>query len=76
MDFGFASATGKMTFIGKFVRGDEEIFEAVLFAGFNGILTGIRKDGFSISLNTRKPSCVSNYIYLAQNIINLLLGKQ
>ena len=62
-------------FIGKFVKDGEEVFEGVLFAAFNGVLTGIKKHGFSISLNTRKPSDVSNYLNLGSNILNMIKGK-
>ena len=40
-----------VTYIGRFMKGDQILFEAVMAAGTNGILTGIRNGSYSLSLN-------------------------
>jgi len=39
-----------------FTRGEKELYKASTWAGYLGILTGMRKDGFSISVNFRKST--------------------
>ena len=50
------------------MKGDEEVFEAVMFAGYRGVLTGMKKGGFSISLNSRKPSYRRDIFSLIVNL--------
>lgn len=47
----------------RFVKNDKEIYQAVCWAGYVGILTGVRKDIASVSLNYRRtvePSIMDN----------------
>jgi hypothetical protein len=44
-----------------------------MYSGLNGVTTGWR-DGFSISINNRKPSFRTNPIYLLENIALIFLG--
>lgn len=44
------------TYLAKFMRGDKFMYDAVMFAGFNGVLTAIKPGAFSISMNARLPS--------------------
>ena len=37
-----------------FTKNEKELCTAVVFAGFQGIYTGIKKNGFSISYNMRR----------------------
>jgi hypothetical protein len=47
-----------------------------MFAGYNGVMTGIRKGAFSISLNERKPSWRTDPIELIKNLASLFAGYQ
>lgn len=62
LDFNFADPMRKLTYVAKFKRGDKELFESVMFAGLNGVYTGIKKGAFSISEDLRKPSEETNPI--------------
>lgn len=73
LDFAFADPMRNITYEGIFTRGDKELYRAIMFAGLNGVMTGHR-DGFSISLNERKPSWRSNPWDLLLNIANIFLG--
>jgi hypothetical protein len=42
-----------------------------MFAGLNGVMTGLKPGLFSISLNTRKPSVRKNPFGLLMNVIAL-----
>ena len=44
-----------------------------MFAGLTGVMTGHR-EGFSISLNERKPSWRNNYYDFVLNLANIFLG--
>jgi N-acylethanolamine-hydrolysing acid amidase len=73
LDFAFAGPMRNITYEGIFMRNDQELYRAVMFAGLNGVLTGHRQ-GFSISLNERKPSFRSNPWDLLLNIANIFFG--
>lgn len=66
-----AETMTKLTYIGRFVRGEEELFETTMFAGYVGVMTGQKKNAFAVSLNTRKPSWRSDYSILFWNLVNL-----
>lgn len=44
-----------------------------MFAGFNGVFTA-HKEGFSVSLNERKPSWRKNPFDFLTNIFDILKG--
>ena len=74
MDFAFAPLMRNITYIGRFYRGDEYLFEATMFSGYNGIMTGTRQGAFSISINERKPSWRTNIFELFKNFASLFAG--
>ena len=73
LDFAFAPTMRNMTYEAHFMKGGKLLYKAAMFAGINGVMTGHR-EGFSISLNERKPSWRSNYTDLIINIGNIFLG--
>jgi len=53
-----------MSFIGNFQRGGKTVFTATTFAGFIGILSGMRPGAFSVTINTRfYPDGISELFY-------------
>ena len=76
LDFADAQVMTKITYVAKFMNGEEELFEGTMFAGYNAVITGIKKDAFSISLNTRKPSWRSDFTILLGNIVAIFSGKK
>jgi len=42
-----------ITFIGEYYKGEEHIFDAVMFAGDIGVFTGVKPNAFSVSENDR-----------------------
>ena len=75
LDFAFADTMRNLTFEAKFMKGDKQVFDATMFAGINGVFTGIKKGAFSISLNNRKPSWRTNPIGLLLNIKGIFTGS-
>jgi hypothetical protein len=73
LDFAFAEAMRNVTYEAVFTRDDKELFRAVMFAGMTGVMTGHR-EGFSVSLNERKPSWRTNPWDLLQNLADIFLG--
>ena len=76
LDFAFADVMRNITFEARFMRGDKHIFDATMFAGLNGVFTGIKKGAFSISLNNRKPSWRTNPIGFLKNLSGIFTGSQ
>lgn len=74
LDYPDAGQMRDMTFRAKFVRGGDEVFEAVMFAGIIGVYTGMKPNGFSISQNTRAFCSPDTYPSLAENIAMLWAG--
>ena len=68
LDFNFANETTRATYIAKFMKGDQYLFDATMFAGYTGILSGMRKDGFSLTINTRKPSMTTDFTNMLANV--------
>ena len=75
LDFAFADSMRNITYEAWFYNGTEFLFKSVMFAGLNGVLTGERPGGFSISLNTRKPSHREDFWRLAGNIGATFFGR-
>jgi len=73
LDFAFADAMRTITYEGVFMRDDKELFRSVMFAGLTGVFTGHR-EGFSISLNERKPSWRSDPWDFLLNLGDIFLG--
>lgn len=73
LDFAFAGPMRSITYEAVFTRDDKELYRAIMFAGLNGVLTAHR-EGFSVSLNERKPSWRSNPWDLLLNIANIFFG--
>jgi hypothetical protein len=62
-----------ISYEGVFMKDDKVLFRSMMFAGLTGVLTGHR-EGFSISLNERKPSWRTNPWDLVLNIADIFLG--
>lgn len=73
LDFAFAGPMRSITYEGVFMRDDKELFRSVMFAGLTGVFTGHR-EGFSISLNERKPSWRTNPWDFLQNLGDIFMG--
>ena len=65
-----------ITFIGSFYKGDEYMFDSTNFAGYNGVMTGVKKGAFSISINERKPTWRQDILALLKNFASLFAGYQ
>lgn len=76
MDFAFPPLMRAILYEAKFYRGDEYVFEAVMFAGTNGVFTGMKSGAFSVSLNNRKPSFRTDIMGLLSNIGALFTGSK
>ena len=74
LDFAFAPPMRNITFEARFYRGDQLIYIAPMFAGYNGILTGMRPGAFSISINERTPTGHSNLLKWFLNVGLLIQG--
>lgn len=55
LDFGFSEALRNTTYIANFYKNDEHIFDAVMFAGYIGIMTAEKAGAYSLSINLRQP---------------------
>jgi len=73
LDFAFAGPMRSISYEGVFMKDDKVLFRSMMFAGLTGVLTGHR-EGFSISLNERKPSWRTNPWDLVLNIADIFLG--
>jgi hypothetical protein len=73
LDFAFAGPMRSITYEAVFMRDDKELFRSVMFAGLTGVFTGHR-EGFSISLNERKPSWRTNPWDFLLNLGDIFLG--
>ncbi|MFN9905777.1 MAG: hypothetical protein ACK56F_06555, partial [bacterium] len=74
LDFAFAEKMREITYLGIFVKGGEKIFQAGMFTGLTGVMTGNSIIGsYSISLNERKPSWRKNPFDLIWNIANVFM---
>ena len=73
MDFLFESTMRNITYQGEFYRDGKHLYTAVMYAGLNSVPTGWR-EGFSVSINNRKPSFRTDPIALLENIGLIFLG--
>jgi len=53
MDFGFPDAMRNASYLAKFYKGGEYLFEAVMFGGYVGVASAYRPNSFSLTLNAR-----------------------
>ena len=51
MDFDYNEYLRSIAYKAKFVRGEEHVYDAVLFGGTVGIYTGMKPNAFSVSIN-------------------------
>lgn len=65
-----------MTYVAKFVRGEEEIFYGVMIAGYTGMNTVFKPGKFALSMNARRPSEGLNIFQLFYNLLLSFLGVQ
>jgi hypothetical protein len=70
LDFSFAEYLQPMAYTGIFTKGGSEIFRAQTIAGFDAILTGMRKgpNGYTIEINTRYPDHWGGNKEMIQNL--------
>lgn len=74
LDFPFSPVMRNVTYVAHFYKGDQYLFESTMFAGYNGILTGIKKGAYSISINGRSPSQHSSILEFVKNIAVVFAG--
>jgi len=61
---GFTDSLKNMSFIGNFQKGGKTVFIGTTFAGYVGILSGMRPGAFSITIDTRfYPDGISELFY-------------
>ena len=53
MDFGFPDAMRNASYIGKFYKNGEYLFDAVMFGGYVGVASGSLPGVYSLTLNAR-----------------------
>ena len=53
MDFGFPDAMRNASYIAKFYKNGEYLFDAVMFGGYVGVASGYQKGQYSLTLNAR-----------------------
>mmetsp|Transcript_19608 Transcript_19608/g.14322 ORF Transcript_19608/g.14322 Transcript_19608/m.14322 type:complete len:191 (-) Transcript_19608:463-1035(-) len=53
LDFGFPDKSRNVTFIAQFYRNGEHLYDAVMIAGYLGVLTAYREGAWSFSMNHR-----------------------
>jgi hypothetical protein len=68
LDFLNSGIMRNITYEAQFFKNGKLLYRATMFAGLNGVMTGERPGGFSISLNSRNPSYRKNLLVLAVNI--------
>lgn len=73
MDFDFTDTLRKSVYTAEFYHGDQFLFHAEMFGGINGVYTGMRPNGFSITLNQRFPN--KSPLGLVENLYLLFSGK-
>jgi len=73
MDFLFEATMRNITYQGEFYKNGKHLYTAVMYAGLNGVATGWR-EGFSVSINNRKPSFRSDPIAFLENVALIFLG--
>lgn len=73
LDFAFAPSMRNITYEANFVKDGKNLYKGIMFVGLNGVFTG-QRDGYSVSLNERKPSWRKNPLDLLWNIGNTFVG--
>jgi hypothetical protein len=70
LDFSFAEYLQPMAYTGIFTKGGSEVFRAQTIAGFDAILTGMRKgpNGYTIEINTRFTDHVGGNSEMIKNV--------
>lgn len=71
LDFAFADAVRNATYIAKFYRRGEYLYDANMFGGYVGVLTAFKRNAYSLSLNSRgyvKGGAMKNYEMVVREI--------
>ena len=63
-----------ITYEAVFYKGDEYLFHSTGFAGYNGIMTGMKEGAFAIAINARKPGATHDIMALIKNLASLFAG--
>eukprot|EP00349_Pseudokeronopsis_sp_Brazil_P005596 CAMPEP_0202959456 /NCGR_PEP_ID=MMETSP1396-20130829/3633_1 /ASSEMBLY_ACC=CAM_ASM_000872 /TAXON_ID= /ORGANISM="Pseudokeronopsis sp., Strain Brazil" /LENGTH=366 /DNA_ID=CAMNT_0049678015 /DNA_START=18 /DNA_END=1115 /DNA_ORIENTATION=+ len=62
MDFAFPDAMRNASYIAKFYRGDQYLYDAVMFGGYLGVASAYKQNAYSFTMNARNtPSTIANY---------------
>lgn len=72
LDFYFANESRRLSYIGRFYRGEKYLFESMMFAGMTSVFTGIKPQAFAISLNERTSKL--DELELVLNLERLISG--
>jgi N-acylethanolamine-hydrolysing acid amidase len=72
LDFLNPEIMRNITYEAHFYKNEKLLYRATMFSGLNGVMTGERPNGFSISLNSRNPSYRTDFIVLAINLVSYL----
>ncbi len=68
LDFLNSEVMRNITYEGWFYKNGKLLYRTTMFAGLNGVMTGERPNGFSISLNSRNPSYRKDPLVFALNL--------
>ena len=74
LDFLNPGVMRNITYEAHFYKNGKPLFRATMFAGLNGVMTGERPGGFSISLNSRNPTDRRDLLVLAFNLAAYITG--
>eukprot|EP00350_Pseudokeronopsis_sp_OXSARD2_P013931 CAMPEP_0170542488 /NCGR_PEP_ID=MMETSP0211-20121228/1888_1 /TAXON_ID=311385 /ORGANISM="Pseudokeronopsis sp., Strain OXSARD2" /LENGTH=309 /DNA_ID=CAMNT_0010845559 /DNA_START=196 /DNA_END=1125 /DNA_ORIENTATION=- len=62
MDFAFPDAMRNASYIAKFYRGDEFMYDAVMFGGYLGVVSAYKQNKFTFTMNARNTdNTIKNY---------------
>mmetsp|Transcript_20933 Transcript_20933/g.20006 ORF Transcript_20933/g.20006 Transcript_20933/m.20006 type:complete len:159 (-) Transcript_20933:95-571(-) len=53
MDFAFPDAMRNASYIAKFYRGDQYLYDAVMFGGYLGVASAFKANAYSFTMNAR-----------------------
>jgi len=78
LDFPYAPFLANITFHGRYFRDGDLVYEAIGLAGYTGLLTGLKNNSFSLSINqfllTRNATLWDNIEILALDVAQVARG--
>jgi len=79
LDFYFADLLGNLVFHGKYYRKGQLVYEAITLAGYTGLLTGIKANAYSFSLNqytlNNLPQTWDYFGVSASDLLEIIRGR-